>query len=40
MNLTFNGISVNEEHLLLRTDPASVAEQAAQLELQWGARLA
>ncbi len=40
MNLTFNGILVNEEHLLMRTDPASIAEQAAQLELQWGARLA
>ena len=35
MNLTRNGISVNGEHLVLRTDPAAVAEQAEQLELQW-----
>lgn len=39
MNLTFNGISVNGEHLTLRTDPAAVAEQAEQLELQWEGRL-
>jgi len=35
MNLTKNGISVNGEHLVLRTDPAAVAEQSEQLELQW-----
>ncbi|MNS45201.1 hypothetical protein D3C86_1409590 [compost metagenome] len=35
MNLTFNGISVNGEHLVLRTDPPSVAEQAVLLESQW-----
>ena len=35
MNLTLNGISVNGEHLVLRTDPAAIAEQAEQLELQW-----
>jgi len=35
MNLTRSGISVNGEHLTLRTDPAAVAEQAEQLELQW-----
>jgi hypothetical protein len=35
MNLTLNGISVNGEHLVLRTDPASIAEQSVQLEAQW-----
>lgn len=35
MNLTRSGISVNGEHLTLRTDPADIAEQAEQLELQW-----
>ncbi len=35
MNLTKNGISVNGEHLVLRTEPAAVAEQSEQLELQW-----
>jgi hypothetical protein len=39
MNLTFNGISVNGEHLILRTDPAAIAEQAEQLQLQWEGRL-
>jgi hypothetical protein len=36
MNLTFNGISINGEHLVLRTDPAAVAEQAVELETRWG----
>lgn len=40
MNLTFKGISVNGEHLVLRTDPAAVAEQAVLLESQWEPRLA
>jgi len=35
MNLTLSGISVNGEHLVLRTDSAAIAEQAEQLELQW-----
>jgi hypothetical protein len=35
MNLTFSGISVNGEHLVLRTDPAAIAEQAVELESQW-----
>lgn len=35
MNLTLNGVSVNGEHLVLRTDPASIAEQSVQLESQW-----
>jgi len=39
MNLTFNGISINGEHLILRTDPAAIAEQAEQLHLQWEERL-
>lgn len=39
MNLTLNGISVNGEHLILRTDPAAIAEQAEQLGLQWEGRL-
>lgn len=36
MNLTLNGISINGEHLVLRTDPAAVAEQAIELESSWG----
>ncbi len=39
MNLTFSGISVNGEHLVLRTDPAAIAEQAEQLDLQWEGRM-
>jgi hypothetical protein len=39
MNLTLNGISVNGEHIVLRTEPAAVAEQAVQLESQWEGRL-
>lgn len=35
MNLTLSGISVNGEHLILRTDPSAIAEQAEQLALQW-----
>jgi phosphatidylserine/phosphatidylglycerophosphate/cardiolipin synthase-like enzyme len=35
MNLTRSGISVNGEHLVLRTDPAAIAEQAEQLDFQW-----
>ena len=35
MNLTVTGISVNGEHLVLRTDPAAVAEQAIELESRW-----
>ncbi|SAK87901.1 hypothetical protein AWB82_06076 [Caballeronia glebae] len=36
MNLTFSGITVNEEHLTLRTDPASVEEWRVVLEQKWG----
>lgn len=39
MNLTWNGITVNDEHLLLRTEPAEVAERRLQLEEKWGAYL-
>jgi len=39
MNLTLSGISVNGEHLILRTDPAAIAEQSEQLHLQWEGRL-
>jgi phosphatidylserine/phosphatidylglycerophosphate/cardiolipin synthase-like enzyme len=39
MNLTLNGISVNGEHLVLRTEPAAIAEQSLQLESQWEGRL-
>lgn len=35
MNLTLSGISINGEHLVLRTDPAAVAEQALELESRW-----
>ena len=39
MNLTKSGISVNGEHLVLRTEPAVVAEQFEQLDLQWEGQL-
>jgi hypothetical protein len=39
MNLTWNGVTVNDEHILLRTDPAAVAERRLQLEEKWGAQL-
>jgi PLD-like domain len=35
MNLTLSGISINGEHLVLRTDPAAVAEQTIELESRW-----
>jgi hypothetical protein len=35
MNLTFNGITVNDEHLTLRTDSASVEEWRMALEQKW-----
>lgn len=38
MNLTWNGITVNDEHVLLRTDPSAVAERRLQLEEKWGKR--
>jgi hypothetical protein len=39
MNLTFNGITVNDEHLTLRTDRASVEEWRLVLEQKWGGLL-
>jgi len=39
MNLTPSGITVNGEHLVLRCDPAIVAEQSVQLEAQWGGQV-
>ncbi|MER8825316.1 phospholipase D-like domain-containing protein [Mesorhizobium sp. M0938] len=36
MNLTWSGITVNDEHVLLRRDPAAVAERRIQLEEKWG----
>ena len=36
MNLTNNGVSVNGEHLALRTDLELVSEQAIELEERWG----
>lgn len=35
MNLTWSGVTVNDEHILLRTDPASVAERRLQLQEKW-----
>lgn len=35
MNLTLNGISINGEHLFLRTDPSAIAEQSIELESRW-----
>jgi len=39
MNLTWSGITVNDEHVLLRTDPGAVAERRLQLEERWGSQL-
>jgi hypothetical protein len=39
MNLTVSGITINDEHLLLRCDPAAIAEQSVQLESQWEGRM-
>lgn len=35
MNLTLNGILINGEHLVLRTDLAAIAEQSIELESRW-----
>ena len=40
MNLTLNGISINGDHLVLRTDPAAVAEQSIELESRWESQMA
>jgi hypothetical protein len=39
MNLTFNGITINDEHLTLRTDRSEVEEWRLVLEQKWGAAL-
>lgn len=39
MNLTYNGITVNDEHLTLRTDPASVQEWRVVMQNNWGGAL-
>lgn len=36
MNLTFNGVYVNDEHVIFRTDPAVVAERRLQYHARWG----
>lgn len=35
MNLTYNGVTVNDEHLTLRTDTASVEEWRLVMEQNW-----
>jgi hypothetical protein len=40
MNLTYNGVTVNDEHLTLRTDMASVKEWRLTLEKKWNGSLA
>lgn len=39
MNLTFNGVTVNDEHLTLRTDSASIEEWRLVMEQNWEASL-
>lgn len=39
MNLTYNGVTVNDEHLTLRTDPASVQEWRLVMQQTWEAAL-
>ena len=39
MNLTYNGITVNDEHLTLRTDKPSIEEWRLVLEKKWGGQL-
>jgi hypothetical protein len=39
MNLTWNGVTVNDEHVVLRTDPAAISERRVQLEEKWGGSL-
>lgn len=40
MNLTLSGFSINGEHLVLRTDPAAIAEQSIELETRWEGQMA
>ena len=39
MNLTFNGISVNEEHIVLRLDPQLLAQQRLEFSERWAGKL-
>ncbi len=39
MNLTWSGVTVNDEHILLRTEASAVSERRLQLEEKWGAHL-
>lgn len=39
MNLTLNGISVNGEHLVFRTDLTAVAEQSIEFESRWESQM-
>jgi hypothetical protein len=36
MNFTFNGVTINEEHLVYRTSPAAISERLLELERRWG----
>ena len=39
MNLTLNGVSVNDEHVLFRTNPSDISEQFLELSSRWETRL-
>jgi hypothetical protein len=39
MNLTNSGIDVNDEHLIFRVDPGTVAARRLALEARWGRAL-
>jgi len=39
MNFTYNGIHVNDEHIVYRCDPPSIAERQLVLEEKWGGKL-
>ena len=39
MNFTFRGLEVNDEHIVLRTDPSTVAERRLTLEARWREKL-
>lgn len=38
MNLTFNGVSLNEEHVVLRLDPALLAQQRLEFSERWAGK--
>jgi hypothetical protein len=38
MNFTFNGVTINDEHLLYRTSEAAINERLFELEKRWGAQ--